>query len=118
MLHKCANPACAVRFRNLGRGKLFQIESEYLEASGRRPSPSGRRVRALRRVERYWLCDECASLLTLTFDQGRGVVTVPLPHVAKPRVLAALRLQPLQSSAPAARTGESRWGMGGITWTI
>jgi hypothetical protein len=118
MLHKCANPACAVRFRNLGRGKLFQIESEYLEASGLRPSASGRRVRALRRVERYWLCDECASSLTLTFDQNRGVVTVPLPDVAKPRVLTALRLQPLQSSAPTARTGGSRWEMRGATWTI
>ena len=100
MLHKCVNPACAVRFRNLGCGKLYQIESEYLEAPAPGPSPSGRRVRTVRRVERYWLCDECASSLTLTFDQSRGVVTVPLPDTAKPRVLPALRLPPLQSSAP------------------
>jgi hypothetical protein len=118
MLHKCANPACAVRFRNLGRGKLFQIEAEYLEAPAPRPSASGRRVRTLRRVERYWLCDECASSLTLTFDQSRGVVTVPLPELAKPRVLTALRRQPLQSSVPTVRTGGSRWGMRGVTWTI
>jgi hypothetical protein len=100
MLHKCVNPACAVRFRNLGRGKLYQIESEYLEAPAPGPSPSGRRVRTLRKVERYWLCDQCASSLTLTFDQSSGVVTVPLPDTAKPRVLPALRLQPLESSAP------------------
>jgi hypothetical protein len=100
MLHKCVNPACAVRFRNLGRGKLYQIESEYLEAPAPGPSPSGRRVRTVRKVERYWLCDECACSLTLTFDQSRGVVTVPLPDTAKPRVLPALRLPPLQSSAP------------------
>jgi hypothetical protein len=118
MLHKCANPACAVRFRHLGRGKLFQIESGYLEAPALAPSVSGRRVRALRRVERYWLCDECASALTLTFDRSRGVVTVPLPDSAKQRVLTALRLQPLPSTAATGRTSGSRWGMRGVTWTI
>jgi hypothetical protein len=118
MLHKCANPACAVRFRYLGRGKLFQIESEYLAAPAPGPSASGRRVRGLRRVERYWLCDECACSLTLTFDQSSGVVTVPLPDAAKQRVLTALRLQPPQSTAPIVRTGGSGWGMRGVTWTI
>ena len=27
-------------------------------------------------IERYWLCDNCSSTLTLTFE--RGLITVPL----------------------------------------
>jgi hypothetical protein len=107
MLHKCANPGCAIRFRHLRRGKLFQIESEYFEApeSGP-PIASGRKVRPLRRVERYWLCDQCASCLTLTFDQSRGVVTVPLPDAAGQRIMTAMHLQELQSSTALARAGQ------------
>ena len=78
MLHKCANPACPSVFRSLSRGKLFLLEMEH---SGTAPGlcPTNRRERLARRVERYWLCDCCSSLLTLTFERGRGMVTVPLP---------------------------------------
>jgi hypothetical protein len=79
MLHKCANPACPSVFRSLSRGKLFLLETDAATASLPRPSPTSRRQRPGRRVERYWLCDVCSSLLTLTFERGRGMVTVPLP---------------------------------------
>src|SRR4029077_12957290 len=36
------------------------------------------RKRSGRQIERYWLCDGCSSLLTLTFDRGRGIITLPL----------------------------------------
>jgi len=88
MLHKCANSACPSLFRRLEEGKLFQVEIE--------PSPfpsSGRgtpqRQRTLRHVERFWLCEKCCSLLTLTFEKGRGIVTVPLPSGSRKRVSAA-----------------------------
>jgi hypothetical protein len=41
MLHKCANPDCVIRFRFLGRGRLFQIESDYVEALQRIPERCG-----------------------------------------------------------------------------
>jgi hypothetical protein len=31
-------------------------------------------------IDRYWLCDHCCSTLTLTFEQGRGIATIPLPN--------------------------------------
>jgi len=34
-------------------------------------------------VERYWLCDDCCSTLTLTFEQGRGIAAIPLPSQVK-----------------------------------
>lgn len=79
MLHKCANPACPSVFRSLSRGKLFLLETDHAAAAVPNPSLTSRRERLARRVERYWLCDCCSSLLTLTFERGRGMVTVPLP---------------------------------------
>ena len=78
MLYKCANEACNAPFRRLREGKLFQVETEYI--AGRGPSPTWtRRARPIRRIEHYWLCDACSPFVTLTFDQNRGVITVPLP---------------------------------------
>jgi hypothetical protein len=79
MLHKCANPDCPSKFRSLRHGKLFLLQTDHTTESIPSPSPINRRERPLRSVERYWLCDCCSSLLTLTFERGRGMVTVPLP---------------------------------------
>jgi hypothetical protein len=81
VLHKCANPACSNLFRHLNLGKLFQVETQFFPASVSRHVPAKRRARPARRVEHYWLCDRCSLLLTLTFDKGRGMITVPLPAV-------------------------------------
>jgi hypothetical protein len=75
MFHKCANSTCSNLFRRLHEGKLFQVETEYLPAF--RAVSSWRRDRPVRKVERYWLCDECAPQMTLSFEKG-GIVTVPL----------------------------------------
>jgi hypothetical protein len=66
MLHKCANPECTRPFRRLTEGKLFLVESPNR-----------------RRAEYYWLCDDCASVLTLTFEAGRGMITVPITGTKK-----------------------------------
>lgn len=78
MLYQCANPACGTPFRHLGKGKLFQIETDCLEAT---PLKKGglRKRRYLRQVERYWLCDRCAIAFTLTVEHGGQMITVPLP---------------------------------------
>ncbi len=90
MLHKCANPACSTRFRYLGRGKLFQIEMARFEEAAA-AGASWRKRRPLHRVERYWLCDDCASSLTLTFERGCGVSAVPLPGAMSRSILKAVQ---------------------------
>lgn len=79
MLHKCANPLCHSPFRSLSHGKLFLLETDYSSAFASSIAPANRRGRAVRRMERYWLCDSCSLSLTLAFERGRGMVTVPLP---------------------------------------
>jgi len=93
MLHKCANPACPSPFRSLRHGKLFLLETDPAAPSSS-SAQANRRDRLARRVERYWLCDGCSSILTLTFERGRGMVTVPLP--ARNTDLPALHLKQLQ----------------------
>jgi hypothetical protein len=97
MLNKCANPACPNVFRSLRHGKLFLLEIEPASDSIASSSAMSRRERIARRVERYWLCDCCASLLTLTFERGRGMVTVPLPSRNSHASVSHLKqLQPIK----------------------
>jgi hypothetical protein len=100
MLHKCANPACPSLFRSLSLGKLFVLETDFGEGF---TLPRSRRHRSLRRMERYWLCDGCSSLLTLTFERGRGMITVPLP--ARNRRVPALHLTGMQGIFPRELKG-------------
>jgi hypothetical protein len=71
MLSHCANSQCARPFLRLGEGRLFLVEAEGVE-SGRVPlSPYARRPP--RRVERYWLCGQCAELWTLVLRGTDGI---------------------------------------------
>ena len=83
MLHKCANPACLNSFRKLNEGKLFLVEANAFGGT----AGEQLRSRPSRRIEHYWLCDQCAPVLTLSFERGRGIVAVPITEpVRKPRV--------------------------------
>lgn len=77
MVSNCANPECAVSFRVLRDGRLFQFE---VRASSEGPTPVVRmeRRRLVRRVWHYWLCGQCSSTLTLAFDRMDGLRVVPL----------------------------------------
>jgi hypothetical protein len=66
MLSKCANPPCSASFRYFRQGKLFRVE---IEPSGIVPT-----AKTAGRSEFFWLCDDCASHLTLEYDHQTGVV--------------------------------------------
>lgn len=74
VLAKCANPTCSAPFRRLTEGKLFQVETQYPANDERIP----RKNRLTHHVEHFWLCAECARLVTLAFHEERGLITVPL----------------------------------------
>ena len=93
MLHKCANPSCGNPFQHLGQGKLFQIETEERGASAIEARGGAHRRRLMRRVERYWLCDQCAPWLTLVVERERGLITVPLPRSQRAPALAGAQMQ-------------------------
>src|ERR1700674_2353921 len=78
MLYKCANTACVNLFRSMSEGKLFQIQMAAQPVFRTRTMKT-RRHRASPSFEHYWLCDNCSSVLTLTFASKSGLTTVPLP---------------------------------------
>jgi hypothetical protein len=70
--------SCATTpFQYLRDGKLFQIDSPMDDPLGLRPGLVTE-PRPPHRIEFFWLCAECSSTLTLAFQRGKGVVTVPL----------------------------------------
>jgi len=83
MLSKCANSRCAKPFLRLREGKLFLVETEHVTKPGESvPPPFVRARQPQRRVEHYWLCDECAVFWTLIYDRDNGVALIPLPRPA------------------------------------
>ena len=76
MLSHCANSQCSKPFLRLGQGKLFLVEATPPLETANSQSPYARHP--LRRVERYWLCDQCAESSTLVYDCEKGIVLVPL----------------------------------------
>ena len=78
MVSKCANPRCSNLFRYLHEGKLFRMETE-IESEGGSSSAYGTSGKKPRRhLEFFWLCDNCASTMTLTYEKGEGVKAKPL----------------------------------------
>lgn len=77
MLSKCANPDCSAQFRYFHQGKLFRLETasgfERRRSLGENESPQ----KPLRRVEFYWLCDNCADKMVLAYDKETGVTVRP-----------------------------------------
>lgn len=88
MLHKCANVNCTNRFRQLSQGKLFLVDTEPIAGPARRRARS--RLQPAHRVEYYWLCEQCAFVLTLSYEKERGVIAVPRPEPAKKMPVAAV----------------------------
>jgi len=84
MLSKCANPSCSASFHYLHEGRLFRMETPL---SGNGSVQGGNAARQHnRRLEFFWLCDECATSMTLTYKPGLGVTTQPLAPVPLERV--------------------------------
>lgn len=73
MVSKCANPQCGAAFLYLHQGKLFRIETDAGWPQDP-PDPSARKP--IRRLEYFWLCDDCAAQMTLARKDG-AVVTAP-----------------------------------------
>lgn len=81
MLSHCANLQCLRPFLRLGQGKLFLVETDSIAKSGEMIAPPSPRMRQQpRRLERYWLCDQCAEVWTLVHDRHNGISLVALPR--------------------------------------
>jgi hypothetical protein len=80
VVSKCANPECVATFRYFHLGKLFRWEVELGFDRGHALGDRNEMEKPRRRIEFYWLCEECAQKMTLVYEKGAGVSTHPHPH--------------------------------------
>jgi hypothetical protein len=66
MVSKCANPTCSVPFRYFHQGKLFRLET--VSGPDRRRETLGATSAQQKKLEFYWLCDDCSERFTLVFE--------------------------------------------------
>jgi len=78
MLSRCANPECGKPFLRLREGRLFLVETERVIKPALAVPPFVRARQLQRRVEHYWLCDDCAANWSLAYDRDRGITLVRL----------------------------------------
>jgi len=77
MVSKCANPDCSTPFRYFHTGKLFRAETSLGLDRRRTMGQEVQQSKPLRRLEFFWLCEDCAGKMTLTFDKESGVAVLP-----------------------------------------
>ena len=73
MVSKCANPDCSTPFLYFHRGKLFRLETDGRPDRRREMGDDTSMKKCMRRIEFYWLCEDCAEKMTLAFDKSTGV---------------------------------------------
>jgi hypothetical protein len=78
MVSKCANPSCSAPFRFLHQGKVFRVETQPESPNQESLSPK----KPARHLEFYWLCEHCASLMTLAVSKD-GVSIRPRLHAMR-----------------------------------
>jgi len=83
MLSKCANPACSASFLYLRKGKLFRMETSAGYEARPDFARDGDTKIPVRHLEYFWLCEECASRMTVVFEKGLGITTKPLTRAKR-----------------------------------
>jgi hypothetical protein len=77
MVSKCANPDCTAPFRYFHSGKLFRADTAFGFDRRRGMGQDAQQSKPLRRLEFFWLCEDCSGKMTLAFDKESGVTVRP-----------------------------------------
>lgn len=85
MVANCANPRCKEPFRYFRSGKIFSLETEDLDPKCKINLPE-------RRIEHFWVCGKCLSVLPLIQLTHREECTGQFSGVADPCVTLRLVL--------------------------
>ncbi len=91
MLSKCLNSRCSATFQYFGQGRLFRVDFADV---GRKCALSGKEVIPSVRskacpVEHFWLCEQCATTMTIALSDGGEVRLIPYEAADRKPVAAA-----------------------------
>ena len=76
MVSKCANPDCSAPFRYFHTGKLFRADTAF-GFDSRTMGQDAEQSKPPRRLEFFWLCEDCSGKMTLSFNRDSGVTVRP-----------------------------------------
>jgi hypothetical protein len=88
MIAKCANPSCGTFFRYLRSGKLFLLERSAIVPRSGPPAPEGQFRNRGSHDEYFWLCEDCAKIMTISSEEGGGAILVALKQGPWPDICA------------------------------
>ncbi len=78
MLSKCLNSHCSATFQYFGQGRLFQVD--FADVGRRRARAGKETVSSIRStafpIEHFWLCEDCAAIMTIELSDGNEVCLV------------------------------------------
>lgn len=85
MLSKCLNSHCSATFHYLGQGRLFRVD---FSEPGKKRAMAGKPVIVSKHsktnpIEHFWLCESCATKMTVELSDSGEVRLVPHKTVAR-----------------------------------
>ena len=78
MVSHCSNPSCGRALSSLCEGRLFQFEIVSISVSATDESLSEFDERPQRETANFWLCSQCAEIMTLSMDPMAGLRLTPV----------------------------------------
>jgi len=80
MVSECLNSHCSATLKYLGRGRLFRVD--FTDADKKNAMNAKKVVVSIRSkanpIEHFWLCESCATTMTVELNDAGEVRLVPL----------------------------------------
>ena len=74
----CANPNCQISRKSYCEGRLFQFEIVAISVAASDETCEPFDEKPERKISHFWLCESCASNMSLELDPKQGLRLVPL----------------------------------------
>jgi len=83
MVNTCANPACAAPFHYWRGGRLFRCDIKAPCEPCRDVPDQICHLKPIRSSVFFWLCKNCCSTVTLSFDVHNGLAILPISNTKR-----------------------------------
>jgi hypothetical protein len=83
MISKCANPGCSVQFHSLEGGHLYRFKVETPQSHCAEVPNSICELESERAKVYFWMCSQCSSKFSLSFDSKHGLQLIALKRLPR-----------------------------------
>jgi hypothetical protein len=83
MISQCANPACRVQFHSLKGGHLYRFKFRTPKPLSAEVPNSICQCKSQRATVYFWMCSQCSSKFSLSYDYQRGLQLTALKQLPR-----------------------------------